>query len=115
MYYLVSGLTVNELAGLPVRCSQRELYRFALPSNMSSTCGEYARDFVTAYGGYIVDESVTQGECEYCRYATGTDFLSTLGLKVSEKGRDAGVFIAFTTLNVVAVVVAQRYVRYANR
>ncbi|KAF7303089.1 Pleiotropic drug resistance ABC transporter protein [Mycena kentingensis (nom. inval.)] len=79
-----------------------------------TTCGTYAQDFADIVGGYIDNRDAT-ADCRYCAYASGDDFYSPLGIDYGNRWRDAFIFLAFVVFNMVATVIASRYLRYAKR
>ena len=110
--YVVSGMTTNELYGLPVRCAPHELARFQPPSG--ETCIAWAQDFIDAYKGYIVNPNATS-DCGYCQYETGQQFYNAFDITFSQRGRNIGIVIAFVAFNACVTILACRYLKYANR
>ncbi|KAK0532734.1 ATP-binding cassette transporter snq2 [Tilletia horrida] len=109
---LVGGLVANELGGLPVRCRDSELSRFVPP--MGQTCAQWAGAFLNDFGGYLANPNATS-DCGYCQYATGDEFLPSVGIKFSTRGRDIGIFCAFIVFNLAVLMTAAKYLRFANR
>ncbi|KAE8225748.1 hypothetical protein CF319_g1535 [Tilletia indica] len=108
---LIGGLIINEMEGLKVTCAPRE---FAIFQPLTGqTCLQYAGSFVQNFGGYLNNPNATTG-CEYCKYARGEDFLPSVGLSHT-KGREIGIFAAFCVSNIIIVLLACRFIKYANR
>lgn len=77
LYYFIEGIGTNALHALNITCQNSELSVFNAPS--SETCGSYAAAFFSQSNstGYLVDASAT-GQCEYCSYANGDQYVSSL-------------------------------------
>ncbi|KAK0522291.1 ATP-binding cassette transporter snq2 [Tilletia horrida] len=109
---LVGGLIVNELSGLPVQCKETEFTRFTPPSGQ--TCGDWAGPFVNSSGGYLSNPDAMD-TCLYCPYKMGNDFLPSVGLSTGTRGRDIGIFVAYIGFNLVVLLTAAKYLKFANR
>lgn len=60
---IISGMVSTELHQLPITCLEREFYTFNPPTGQ--TCLEWAGDFVSTAGGYLLDENATDAcKCE---------------------------------------------------
>ncbi|KAK0537618.1 ATP-binding cassette transporter snq2 [Tilletia horrida] len=110
---LIGGLVINEMEGLSINCAPSELALFNPPTGQ--TCAAYASSFVNSAfgGGYLSNPNATQ-QCAYCPYARGDEFLVGLGLGHT-KGREIGIFAAFCVSNIIILLLACRFIRYANR
>lgn len=100
-HYYIEGLTVNELSGFEVNCTEEDLIRFSPPPGQ--TCGEYTSDFFASGAlGYIANPGATQPEqCGYCQYTSGSQFYEAgMGWSASHKWRNFGILIAFFIFNV---------------
>lgn len=73
LYYLSEGLTTNSLYGMPVQCTSSEVTLFNAPDN--TTCIDFAQSFLDTAAGYLRNPDAT-GNCEYCRYEFGQDYVS---------------------------------------
>lgn len=82
--YWIGGLLSATLTGQPVECNEAETARFLAPPGQS--CGEYAGDFIKTAGGYLLDSN-TSGECQYCPYSSGDQYLATINISASDKWR----------------------------
>ncbi|CAG8047287.1 unnamed protein product [Penicillium olsonii] len=99
--YWIGGVLTSVLRGTEVLCTQSELTIFGSPPNV--TCGEYAGAWLESKGvGYLSNPDGT-GECGYCEYSHGDDYLSGLGLDSSKIWPYFGIFLAFTVTNYLMV------------
>lgn len=96
--YLVSVMLSVGLVNSPVECSVKEYLRFPPPEGY--TCGEYMTPYMSVAGGYLVDKNSTL-ECAFCIMSTKNVFLHEVGANYDTRGRDIGVFIAFTAFNII--------------
>ncbi|KAJ7070657.1 ABC-2 type transporter-domain-containing protein [Mycena amicta] len=108
----IAAMVSTELHGLTVQCKSDEFATFNPPANM--TCGQWAQAFINVTGGYLQDASATS-DCKYCTYSVGDQFYEPLGIRFSQRWRDAFIFLAFIVFNMGATVIASRYLRYAKR
>ncbi|KAH6995346.1 ABC-2 type transporter-domain-containing protein [Ilyonectria destructans] len=98
--YWISGIVVEMLSGLHVRCKDTELIQFHTPTN--STCGEYAQEWLSNSSGYLADPDATD-VCGYCPYSAGEDYLSTINLNTTFAWPCLGIFVLFTITNYLSV------------
>jgi ABC-type multidrug transport system permease subunit len=85
------------LTGQPVRCAPSEAAYFSPPAGQ--TCGDFAGAFVREAGrGYLMNPNAT-ADCGYCPYATGDEYLATLGISPDTKWRNFGIFLVFCFTN----------------
>ncbi|KAI1082600.1 ATP-binding cassette transporter [Whalleya microplaca] len=98
LFYFVEGLATNAMHGLDINCSDSEVSVFRAPA--SQTCGEYAASFFGSASrrGYLVDASAT-GDCAYCPYANGDEYVQQYDFNFSNRGRNVGIFIGFIMFN----------------
>lgn len=75
----------TELHELKIQCLPREYNIFDPPSGQ--TCVQWAGDFIAIAGGYLENPSAT-AQCLYCKYKTGDEFYTNLGVSFSTRGRD---------------------------
>jgi ABC-type multidrug transport system permease subunit len=104
---IISGMVSTELDGLEVRCIARELVSFIPPSGQ--TCQQWAGEFVTAAGGYLVDGNATD-ICDYCQYAVGNQFFEPLQIFYDDRWRDWGILLAFVISNSLIAIAASKYI-----
>ncbi|AEO64846.1 uncharacterized protein THITE_2111183 [Thermothielavioides terrestris NRRL 8126] len=95
--YWISGVLAATLTGQPVRCAPSEAAYFSPPAGQ--TCGDFAGAFVREAGrGYLMNPNAT-ADCGYCPYATGDEYLATLGISPDTKWRNFGIFLVFCFTN----------------
>lgn len=82
--YWIGGILAATLDGAPVRCSSEETAKFDAPPG--KTCQEYAGNFASSAGGYLLNPSATSS-CEYCPMSSGNDYLASLNISASDKWR----------------------------
>ena len=73
LLYFGEGVTTNALQGLDLTCAGAETSSFEPP--VGSSCGDYAKTFLSTATGYLVNPNGTAG-CEYCRYKNGQSYVS---------------------------------------
>ena len=118
LYYLdpytrvVNAMISTELHGLKITCKPEEFAVFNPPEGQ--TCGAWANEFVTAFGGYL-DNANDTSACRYCKYAVGDEFFLPLNIRFGDRWRDAWVLFGYFVFNFVVVVVASRFLRFAKR
>ncbi|KAJ5697282.1 ATP-binding cassette transporter [Penicillium malachiteum] len=105
LYYFIEGIGTNAMHALDITCRSSELSVFNAPS--SETCGSYVAAFFSQSNstGYLVDENAT-GQCEYCSYATGDEYVKQYDFSYTQRGRNVGIFIGFILFNYTMAVVA---------
>ncbi|KAJ7651525.1 pleiotropic drug resistance ABC transporter [Mycena polygramma] len=108
----LAAMVSTELHGLVIRCKSDEFATFNPPAG--STCSQWAQDFVSVAGGYL-DNANDTSNCRYCAYAVGDEFYTPLGISYAHRWRDAFIFLAFVGFNIIATVIASRFLRYAKR
>ncbi|KAI8654717.1 Cytochrome P450 monooxygenase [Fusarium keratoplasticum] len=94
--YWISGIVAMILGRVSVRCLDSELIRFEAPPN--TTCGEYANDWLSGSKGYLENPSAF-GDCGYCQYAAGEDYLDSISLDKAVGWPYLGIFALFTVTN----------------
>jgi ATP-binding cassette subfamily G (WHITE) protein 2 (SNQ2) len=96
--YWIAGVLAAVLKDTTVVCAPGEATIFNAPPGQ--TCGDYAGAWVrdVARQGYIIDLNAT-GQCWYCPYRSGEEYLATLNISVDQKWRNFGVFLAFVCTN----------------
>ncbi|RDW64304.1 putative ABC multidrug transporter [Aspergillus mulundensis] len=99
--YWIGGVLTSVLRGVPVICDESELTVFQSPLNM--TCGEYAGSWLAEKGVGYLSNPDSSGECGYCEYSYGDDYLSTIGLDSSKIWPYFGIFLAFVITNYLMV------------
>ena len=99
--YFVEGILGTAVANTPVVCGSDEYQVFSPPSGQ--TCGNYMAPYISAAGGYLLDETATSN-CQYCQLSDTNVFLTSFGIKYSNKWRDFGLLWVFIFFNVFAAV-----------
>jgi len=110
--FTISPLIANELHGLKIQCAANEFSRFTPPTGQ--TCAQWAGNYVDRIGGYLQNPTA-MADCLYCTYADGDEFYSAFGITFSERGRDAGILVAFVVFNCVATILFTKLFRFSNR
>jgi len=85
--YLVSAMLSTAVANTDVFCAPNEMKQFFPPDGM--TCGDYLANYMSAYGGYLVDSNTTQ-ECSYCTVSKTNTFLLSVGSSYDDRWRNFG-------------------------
>ncbi|CAO3594665.1 unnamed protein product [Absidia cylindrospora] len=113
-HYLIEGLVVNVMDGVPVQCSGNDWITVNAPSGQ--TCGQYFEQFFKDDGlGYLENANAT-GSCNYCQYSAGNDFYEArIGWSMSNRWRDMGILAAYWIFNVLAFTVFVFMFRKAKR
>lgn len=99
-------MVATELHQLPIICTAREIFTFLPPAG--STCAQWAGDFVSLAGGYIVDP-LSATACEFCQYAVGNEFFEPLSIRFGDRWRDLGILFAFCVFNAGLTILATKY------
>ncbi|KAI0449071.1 ATP-binding cassette transporter [Xylaria acuta] len=98
LFYFVESLSTNAMHGLDIQCSKSELSVFHAP--MGQTCGEYAEAFFNSPSGrgYLVDPGA-MGNCSYCPYANGDEYVTQYDFNYGDRANNVGIFIGFILFN----------------
>ncbi|QRG38392.1 multidrug resistance protein CDR1 [Candidozyma auris] len=99
--YLIQAMLSTGLANTKIVCSSREILHFQPPSGQ--TCGQYMQQFISAAGGYLLDESATD-QCDFCAMSQTNTFLDSVHAVYSERWRNFGIFIAFIAINMIGTI-----------
>lgn len=92
--YLIDALVSNALGGVTIRCKQDQFQVLNPPAN--EQCVNWLQPYTQTYGGYA--EVLQNGDCGYCTYATGDQFLSTVGMSYSHRWRNVGFLCAVSLI-----------------
>ncbi|KAI8062098.1 ABC-2 type transporter-domain-containing protein [Gongronella butleri] len=113
-HYLMEGLIVNAMSGVPVICGDGDWIPVFAPAGQ--TCGQYFDAFFSAGNiGYLQDNNAT-GTCNYCQYTVGDDFYEqTIGWSINNRWRDFGILCAYWIFNVFAFTIFVYLFRKARR
>ena len=107
--YILEGILGPVLGSKVIRCTDSEYSTIIPPSGQS--CEAYLEDFSVPLSaldaspssrtfpgsGYFLSRS--DGNCEFCAYRTGDDYLSTSGYSAHAYGRDLGIIVAYIAFN----------------
>ncbi|KAH9837328.1 ABC-2 type transporter-domain-containing protein [Rhodofomes roseus] len=109
---LLSSMLSVELHGLQIECAAAEFTVFSPPAGQ--TCQAWAGEFVDYYGGYLNNPNATSA-CQYCEYSVGDQFFTPLNILYSNRWRDVFILLAYSVFNIIATIIASRFLRYAKR
>lgn len=109
---LLAAMLSTELHGLEITCKSDEFAVFQPPSGQ--TCQQWAGEFVDTFGGYLNNPNSTS-DCQYCQYKVGDEFYTPLNISYDKRWRDAWIVFAYFVFNMLATIVASRFLRYAKR
>ena len=98
--YVIGGLLSNALHGVEIVCKSNEINVFQPPSGQS--CTAYAGPFVSSSPGKLLNPDAMQN-CQYCRYATGDQWLASFDLSWDQRWRNFGFLWAYVLFNVVVL------------
>lgn len=93
--HYVRGQVANILHGRQVVCSPSELFHFE--PEPGQTCAQYAGEWASLAGGAIQNPGATD-MCNYCQYATGDAFLTSLNMPFNYRWTAFGVLLCFVRL-----------------
>ncbi|KAM5350256.1 hypothetical protein ACJ41O_006761 [Fusarium nematophilum] len=97
--YLVSSIMATGLANTEVTCSANEYAVFDPPANQ--TCGEYLSDYISAAGGYVLNEGATS-DCNFCTMKDTNVFLDGISSSYEHRWRDWGIGMVYIAVNIAA-------------
>ncbi|GAA5895664.1 hypothetical protein JCM6882_000364 [Rhodosporidiobolus microsporus] len=98
--YLAEGLLSAAVGNTEVRCSSSEYLRFP-PA--TGTCGEYLSSYMSAAGGYLLDENATD-ECQFCSIQYTNVFLNSVSYSYNNRWRDFGLMWVYIIFNIFAAL-----------
>lgn len=85
--YLVSAMLSTAVANTEVHCAANEYLNFEPLNGM--TCGEYMKDWISQFGGYLQDPSNTT-MCSYCSIGDTNTFLASVRADYNDRWRNFG-------------------------
>ena len=95
--YWIGGVISATLPSIPIQCTPSEAAHFNPPPGQ--TCSQYASSFVQQVGtGYLINPDAT-GNCGYCQFSNGGEFMATLNVNPADKWKYFGIFLAFCISN----------------
>lgn len=95
--YWIGGIMAAVLRGQSVNCAEGEMAIFQPPAGESceAFAGAWAND--VAGRGYLT--TLGQGQCGYCPYSNGGEYLASLNVREGQMWRDFGIFVGFCVSN----------------
>ena len=96
--YLIEGLLVNAVSGSSVVCRTSELTYLNPPAGTS--CQDWLAPYIATAGGYSQEVG---GQCGFCQYSSGDQFLSGLLMSFSHRWRNVGFMCAYIVFNIATV------------
>ena len=99
--YFVNAIVTTGVAGVEVRCSDKELVRFD-PAD-GETCSSYLETYIAEAGGRLLNPSATQS-CEVCPVLTTDDAISRIGAMYEDRWRNLGIVLSYCIFNVAATL-----------
>ncbi|KAF4961927.1 hypothetical protein FSARC_9968 [Fusarium sarcochroum] len=100
--YLVGGAMSAAISGADVVCSEAEILKFQLPSNM--TCDEFMGPFAKATGGVLLNPEEMVEACRYCIISNTDQFLSRFDIYYSDAWRNIGLLWVYVLVNAGAAM-----------
>ncbi|KAL2172726.1 hypothetical protein VTG60DRAFT_4172 [Thermothelomyces hinnuleus] len=110
--YLVSAMLSTAVANTEVHCAANEYLKFEPLKGM--TCGEYMKDWISQFGGYLQDESNTT-MCSYCTIRDTNTYLAGVRADYSDRWRNFGIMFAYIIFNVFAALAVYWLVRVPKK
>ncbi len=86
--YLLEGFLGLLLRNQKIVCAASELAVFSAPPGQD--CQSYAGKFAQQTGGYV--QSLSDGKCGFCQYATGEAFARSFNVFPKHIWRDFGMY-----------------------
>ncbi|CAN3362511.1 protein Snq2p [Diutina catenulata] len=100
--YYIGNLVSALLHKRPIRCAMKEMAQFSPPPDQ--TCGEFMKDYIADYGGYIDDPGSTD-LCHYCSYSNADQYLAGIGVSYGYIWRNVGFFFIYFFFNMFLAMV----------
>ncbi|PGH02182.1 hypothetical protein AJ80_08905 [Polytolypa hystricis UAMH7299] len=101
--YVVDAFLSTSLANAKVTCASNEYLHFQAPNGQ--TCGEYMTPYITAAGGYLLNESISGTEnCEFCPLSSTNQFLAVVNSSFDKRWRNFGIIWAYVAFNIAAAI-----------
>jgi ATP-binding cassette, subfamily G (WHITE), member 2, PDR len=100
------------LAEAPIECDDIEFVTFEPPSGQ--TCAQYMSSYISAFGGYLRDDSATT-ECAFCASSSTNDVLGGLGINFDERWRNFGLMMIYVIFNLFAALALYWLLRVPKR
>lgn len=110
--YFFEATVATVLHDVKVECSSGDVAVFDPP--IGSSCKEYLGSYLELNPGYLSNPNATEA-CTYCPYSVGDEYAKTLHFFFKDRGRDAGVFLAFCVTNFVLLFAVTWFLRVKLR
>ncbi|KAL2162348.1 hypothetical protein VTH06DRAFT_7261 [Thermothelomyces fergusii] len=110
--YLVSAMLSTAVANTEVHCAANEYLNFEPLKGM--TCGEYMKDWISNFGGYLQDEA-NSTMCSYCTIRDTNTYLASVRANYGDRWRNFGIMFAYIIFNVFAALAVYWLVRVPKR
>ncbi|RAL15135.1 uncharacterized protein BO97DRAFT_421926 [Aspergillus homomorphus CBS 101889] len=104
--YLMGGMISAAVANALLRCASVDLLRISWPTtqNLSTaSCGTYLAPYIQRTGGQVLNLNATAIAGEDCVFCAVTDMntvLAEMGVDVSMRWRDLGLFAVYVAANI---------------
>lgn len=109
--YLIGAMLSTTLANNEVVCFTSEL-SIINPLN-GQTCGEFLAQYMSTFGGGVVNADATQ-RCQFCALADTNTFLGAIGIRYDNGWRDLGLVWVFIVVNVCGAFLFFRLLRVSK-
>ncbi|KAG6038653.1 ZEB2-regulated ABC transporter 1 [Claviceps citrina] len=106
--YLVSGMLSTGIANSEVVCAANELLHFQPPANQ--TCQEYMREYISIFGGRLIDGS-EKANCQFCATTDTNTFLAGLSSDYNDRWRNFGLLWVYVIVNIIGAMFVYWLVR----
>ena len=99
--WIMEGILGNAIGGVDVLCRPEEMQVIIPPAGQ--TCDQYLDGFSSPQGdprggiGYY--QQMQNGNCAYCQYRTGDEYLASVELNAANRFRDLGIILAYIVFN----------------
>ncbi|KAI1742988.1 P-loop containing nucleoside triphosphate hydrolase protein [Xylaria scruposa] len=116
--YFVGGIAVAAVSNSQLHCSEIETLKVSIPENFgggAQSCEEYLAQYINATGGYLLNPSETNADCQYCPVSNTDIVLETFGINPSYRWRPAGLMVIYVVFNILATFIAYYYARVPRR
>ena len=91
--WVMEGILGNAVGGAKVECLDKEMQTLHPPDGQ--TCEGYMRNFPLGYA------TSKDGDCKYCLYDMGDQYLESIRYNYHHKYRDLGIMAAYIAFNII--------------
>ncbi|KAI8622166.1 ABC-2 type transporter-domain-containing protein [Chytriomyces sp. MP71] len=108
-HYLIEGLMVNDLGGLPLTCDDRSMVEVQIPAG--KTCEQYFSPYLHIAGAPgVLQEPEATGLCQYCPVKSGDNIFHAFGWSYDNRWRNLGLLLAFWIFNrILTAILIRRF------